>query len=94
MIPVKRVNTKMFRVELNVNLVEKDSFPSESHSICSDFKLLFMIVGLLSWCSGETVHFPLVWPGFISYPMCLLLVLALPQGFFSGFSGFPLSTIN
>lgn len=28
-IPAKRVNTKMFLVELNVNLVEKDSFPSQ-----------------------------------------------------------------
>ena len=55
-------------------------------------------MGERGWCSGESTHLPPMWPGFVSrtrrHMWVEFVVGSRPcsERFFSGFSGFPLSS--
>ena len=59
--------------------------------------LYFMLLRVQGWRSGESIRFPPMWPGFNSQTRCHTWVefvgsLLCTERFFSGYSGFPLSS--
>ena len=61
-------------------------------------KKLFLLFGEQGWRSGESTPLPSMWPGFSSQVWCHMWVefvvgsLPCSKRFFSGYSGFPLSS--
>ena len=61
-------------------------------------KSIFSSSGEQGWCSGESTHLPLMWLGFASWNWRHLWVESVvgscpcSERFFSGYSGFPLSS--
>ena len=62
-----------------------------------NIKIVFSTTGERGWRSGESTHFPPMWPGFDSWTRPHMWVefvvgsLLYSKRFFSGYSGFPLS---
>ena len=66
--------------------------------MCSDCRDVWVFVWEQGWCSGKSTRLPPMWPGFDSrsrrHMWVEFVVGSRPcsEGFFSGYSGFPLST--
>ena len=79
-------------------LPHPDPMPPHQGQCLPSLQLTQVLPGISRSTDGAAMrplYFPLMWPRFDFSAMCrlsLLLVLALLQGFFSGFSSFPLST--